>query len=617
MDTVWLGFLTRLGQLAIEAALTLVVGVVVAGVLRRMVGPAGTRRLFGTGVRGLACGWLAGMLLPVCSLGVIPVARELRRVGVPGGTVLAFVLAAPLLNPISFLYGLTLAEPTVILTFAAFSLALSTLAGFVWERGFAAPTEPARTARRAELADAEPLPAHGPKRILAVFTTACRELVGRDLAFYAVGLVGSALLAAAIPYGKLQPTMQPTQWWSPLLMAALGIPVYSSPLPGMMKIGLMFEHGNSVGAAFALFALGIGTSLGSLAWLVADFDRQRIPVWFAAYVAAVVGLGYLSQPLLRDPAKPVIEHTHAFDDYTGPFPEASGDLPATATAKVAERLTPLERPAVYTLAGMLAVGLLVRRVDRGGRLERWLTAGGRAVASGPDEPPPLAAGRPKWDVTIPGPVLGGIALAGLIAFSVIGAYVYYPEQGQLFAEMGNNTKVNAQLAVMLGQTDEAARRLEDWDLLVRKLEVGTYLRKYTVTPEQSRSAEELRECLEAVRDALMDGEKDKARQLFRLSAEQGRVRDAVFNDGDPAKARAVVEEVDRRRTAAATDGVPPKLLADDLGPVWEAIRGGDVGRVKAACREYGLPEVTVEEAYLAVKRAYDPTPSPTPTEDDR
>ena len=98
-ESVFWGFLLRLGQGAIEASLMLVVGVVVAGVFRRMVGPAGTRRLFGSGVRGLFRGWLAGMLLPVRSLGVIPVARELRRCGVPGGTVLAFVLAAPLLNP--------------------------------------------------------------------------------------------------------------------------------------------------------------------------------------------------------------------------------------------------------------------------------------------------------------------------------------------------------------------------------------------------------------------------------------------------------------------------------------------------------------------------------------
>lgn len=158
--TAW-GVAVRTAQAFVEAAPTVLCGVLVAGVLRRMVGADGVRRAFGgTGWGGIARGWAFGMLLPVCSVGVIPVARELRRAGVPGGTTLAFVLVAPLLNPISFLYGLTLSEPVVILTFAAVSLVLALVVGAVWDRLF--PTEPAAPA-----AD-EALPAPGLKRLLAV-----------------------------------------------------------------------------------------------------------------------------------------------------------------------------------------------------------------------------------------------------------------------------------------------------------------------------------------------------------------------------------------------------------------------------------------------------------------
>ena len=47
------------------------------------------------------------MLMPVCSLGVIPIAREMRRSDLRGGD-LAFAMTAPLFNPLSMLYGLTL-----------------------------------------------------------------------------------------------------------------------------------------------------------------------------------------------------------------------------------------------------------------------------------------------------------------------------------------------------------------------------------------------------------------------------------------------------------------------------------------------------------------------------
>ena len=118
MNVIFWGAALRFLQAAVQAAPTILVGLIVAGVLRRLLGHAGTRRLFGDNTwRSLPQAWLVGMLLPVCSLGVIPVIREMRRAGVSGGAILAFGLTAPPFTPISVLYGLTLADPAVILTF--------------------------------------------------------------------------------------------------------------------------------------------------------------------------------------------------------------------------------------------------------------------------------------------------------------------------------------------------------------------------------------------------------------------------------------------------------------------------------------------------------------------
>lgn len=138
IETTFLSVFVRTGQIAIEASTTLLCGLLVAGVMRRMLGSEGTRKLFGgKGWNGLLRAWGVGTLLPVCSLGVIPIAREMRRSGVPSGTIVAFVLAAPHINPLSLLYGLTLSEPLVIVCFAAGSLVIAFSAGAMWERFFA------------------------------------------------------------------------------------------------------------------------------------------------------------------------------------------------------------------------------------------------------------------------------------------------------------------------------------------------------------------------------------------------------------------------------------------------------------------------------------------------
>jgi hypothetical protein len=247
-----------------------------------------------------------------------------------------------------------------------------------------------------------------------------------------------------------------------------------------------------------------------------DFGGRRILPWFITYAAVVIGLAYLSEPLLYDTRKAEADHTHAFDDYSSPFPSGSVGLPQMTLTKLGEKFGPLERPAVYALAGLFAAGLLVRRFDRSRRLEKWLTT----------QP---TANRRRWDVTVPGPILGVFALLGLIAFSVIGAYVYYPDREQCLDRMFA-IYADAAVAVRTGKGDEAIRHLEQWDLLVRKLEVGTYLREFQVTPEQSRTAEDLREALEEVRDHLLAGDVAAAKQAFAVEVEAAyRACKAAYN----------------------------------------------------------------------------------------
>src|ERR1700746_2228659 len=158
MTIIW-SVVLRTGQVAVESSTTLLCGFLVAGVMRRMLGAEGTRRLFGgPGWKGLFRAWAVGTVLPVCSLGVLPIAREMRRAGVPNGTILAFVLAAPHINPLSLLYGLTLSEPVVIICFAIGSLVVALAAGASWERFFATDQDTVPI-------DDEPMPAPGPKRL--------------------------------------------------------------------------------------------------------------------------------------------------------------------------------------------------------------------------------------------------------------------------------------------------------------------------------------------------------------------------------------------------------------------------------------------------------------------
>ncbi len=85
-EMMFWGFAVRFITSLVQASPFILVGFAVAAVLRRFFGYEETRRLFGEGTRSaLFRAWVIGMLLPVCSLGAIPVIRECDARGSEAG----------------------------------------------------------------------------------------------------------------------------------------------------------------------------------------------------------------------------------------------------------------------------------------------------------------------------------------------------------------------------------------------------------------------------------------------------------------------------------------------------------------------------------------------------
>ena len=106
---------------------------VITGLLRGVIGPTRIKRLLGVGKwYSPISAWFLGLLIPICSFGALPVARELRRSGVPSGTIISFVMVAPVLNPISIAFGLSYIDPIILLYFGVGTFLVSSGIGLLW-----------------------------------------------------------------------------------------------------------------------------------------------------------------------------------------------------------------------------------------------------------------------------------------------------------------------------------------------------------------------------------------------------------------------------------------------------------------------------------------------------
>jgi uncharacterized membrane protein YraQ (UPF0718 family) len=496
----------------IEAAPFILAGFFTAAIFRRFCGYETTRRLFGEGTRwALVRAWLLGMLLPVCSLGVIPVVRELRRAGIRGGTILAFAISGPLFNPLSLLYGLTLSEPVAILSFAGCSLLIVTVAGILWDRFF--PDSATHVVQ-------EPMIQYGYRRMLSLLLTTARDTAGACMGWILLGLLGVGLLGAVLPSNGLQHAFNADNPVAPLLMAGLALPVYATPMLAMSQLGSMFQHANSIGAAFVLLILGAGVNLGGIGWMYAEFGFRRTSVWLLVLLSIVLGLAYsVDKPLFPRDVEPA-NHTHAFDIYCRPFADTELN-PALAFQTKLERDVPAWQWRPLMLLTTIAVsGLILKVVDRQGRLDRWL------------EQPNESAGPGRYDTVIPAPVLGLLCLSGLVAVSIAGCFTYYPNPADSLEVMTDARigALSAALTMNPVETKYWAERYDDWS---RKLEVGAWLRHGSLSEYHRWRTRILREQLEELEHEVEDGEREAVTRLVAaISRSHRRMRRAFLEEID-------------------------------------------------------------------------------------
>ena len=346
--------------------------------------------------------------------------------------------------------------------------------------------------------------------------TAAEELAGPAALYILVGLVGVAMLSVALPHGCLQQAAEHDDAWAPLFMTAVAIPAYATPMTAMVQLASMFQHGNSVGAAFALLALGAGANLGLIAWMMRRCtERGGRPSgsgswsrWSSAWPMAWTSRCY---PHGVEPAG----HTHAFDGYCCPFQADEDHAFRLAGELLVEKTAPHERQALVLVALLAAGGLVLKRSGRTEQLEAWLRR------------QPAAASR--YDFVLPAPLLAGAALVVVIGLSIFGCYVYYPPPEEIFEELRIvNTEVVA--SATSHDWDTAAFWIpvqRDW---TRKLQVSMYLRGRGLTRYQRAKADVVLKRLELLEHEIEARRAEEAERLARALHQAYRRLRAAFGD---------------------------------------------------------------------------------------
>lgn len=526
----------RIVEAVIAVTPTLMIGLLIAAILRFYLGTSGTRRLFGgSSLRSLPQSWAVGMLLPVCSVGVLPILFEMRRARVKAGAMSAFALSAPLFNPLSLLYGLSLSRPYVILMFAAGSLAVVTIVGMVWD--WYAGRESDDPTSSTESTDGEgPI---GVRRMMAMGVYACRQLFGPVGAWTLLALLGVALLAAALPWGSLGHAMGRDDWWAPAKMLGVSIPVYATPMLVMSQLGMMFDHANSPGAAFILLVIGAGMNLGTIAWLASQFGHRKVLVWFGSLICVVTLVAYaINRPLIPPGVDPS-PHTHAFDIYSNPIHHLESTDAGFAKRKLAEKFGRVERIGLSIIGFMALCGLILRVTG----IDESHFAGAGSTDDAAKTDALSSPESPRYDRIVPPQVVGGTMIAGLVLLSVVMCYAFYPPPEECIKEI-RFIRADALSGALSGDREHAKFWIPRWNQWCRRTEVGAFLRRGTITPYQRMQGFLVRKKLDLLEHELEHdhGDLKTTRTLVKeLTDTHVRWANAYRQPFDPSAVEATID----------------------------------------------------------------------------
>ncbi len=178
----------------VQAMPFLVLGVLVSGLIAAFVSPLALRRVLpATTAAAVPVAGFAGMALPGCECASVPVSRRLMQQGVPPAAALAFLLAAPAVNPV-VLVATAVAfpdEPRMVAARFLGSMATALVMGWLWAR-FGRPEWIAQRALR----QAERPPGHS---AWVVFTDTARHDLVSSGGFLVVGGLTAAALNVLVP----------------------------------------------------------------------------------------------------------------------------------------------------------------------------------------------------------------------------------------------------------------------------------------------------------------------------------------------------------------------------------------------------------------------------------
>jgi len=311
-------FLLTCWQLLNISSFWLVASFILCGLLHIVLRPEFLQQSLGnTKMSSLVKATISGMLLPICSCGVVPLALSLYYSGAYLGPTLAFLVATPIINPAAVLLAFALLGPQLTIIYVITGFILPIIIGMIgnkWGRNelvspMAAAMANAPAGAGLKIFASVKTPWH--KKIHSGLDWAVRSLGLQVSRYVLVGILFAALLLTIIPISFIQDYLSSPGLISLLGITLLGAVMYVCAVGHIPFIAALIAAGAAPGAAITFLLAGAATNLPELISIYKLIGKRTVVIYTGTVVIASLIVGYITNILLMPSFTPIFDLSHA------------------------------------------------------------------------------------------------------------------------------------------------------------------------------------------------------------------------------------------------------------------------------------------------------------------
>jgi len=282
-------FVTIMAELVV---LFIVISTIIAFVLMYVSQDKIRNWLSGKGIFGNIMAVLFGAVTPFCACSTVPMTLGLLQAGVSFGTVMTFVIASPLIDPLVFILLGTFMGWKVAIGYLVLTSVFPIIFGVLFDKmGWSDQVKHVRIKGDGHDQN-ENLPIGFKNRLKASFLKAWEDFKG-VFVYMIIGVAIGAAIYGYMPTDLLAKVAGPDNPFAVIVAALIGLPLYIR-VESAIPIGIaLMAKGVSIGAVIAFIISGAGVAIPELTMLASIFKKKIIIAFIVIVIVSAVLSGLI------------------------------------------------------------------------------------------------------------------------------------------------------------------------------------------------------------------------------------------------------------------------------------------------------------------------------------